>query len=41
MKNINGKNVFMFDENIMYAFNDLTPSHRLLLRQVRKGFKYS
>ena len=38
MKNINAKKVFMFDENIMYAFNNLTPSHRLPLRQVRKGF---
>ena len=38
MKNINAKKVFMFDENIMYAFNNLTLSHRLPLRQVRKGF---
>ena len=38
MKNINAKKVFMFDDNIMYAFNNLTPSHRLSLRQVRKGF---
>ena len=28
MKNINAKKVLMFDENIMYAFNNLTPSHR-------------
>ena len=38
MKNINAKKVLMFDDNIMYAFNNLTPSHRLPLRQVRKGF---
>ena len=38
MKNIKAKKDFMFDENIMYAFNNLTPSHRLPLRQVRKGF---
>ena len=38
MKNINAKKVFMFDEKIIIAFNNLTPSHRLPLRQVRKGF---
>ena len=38
MKNINAKKVLMFDENIMYTFNNLTPAHRLPLRQVRKGF---
>ena len=38
MKNINAKKVFIFDENIMYAFNNLTLSHGLPLRQVRKGF---
>ena len=27
MKNINAKKVLMFDKNIMYAFNNLTPSH--------------
>ena len=37
MNNINAKNVLMFHENIMYAFNNLTQSHRLPLRQVRKG----
>ena len=41
MKNINAKKVLMFDENIMYAFNNLTPSHRLPLRQVRKGWNLS
>ena len=41
MKNINAKKVLMFDEKIMYAFNNLTPSHRLPLMQVRKGFNWS
>ena len=38
MKNSNAKKVLMFDENIMYAFNNLTPSHRHTAQVGEKGF---